>query len=81
MKKCIYNPFEAQLDVGVMMKNLISNTKSMGGKIITGINVKKVNENGKVKIKGNYEKGNKSGEWQYFDENGVLLETKNFDQE
>ena len=29
LKKCIYNPFEAQLDVGVMMKNLISNTESI----------------------------------------------------
>ena len=54
LKKCIYNPFEAQLDVGVMMKNLISNTESMGGKIITGITVKKVNENGKVKINDDF---------------------------
>ena len=59
LKKCIYNPFEAQLDVGVMMKNLISNTESMGGKIITGITVKKVNENGKVKINDDFIINNK----------------------
>ena len=33
-------------------------------------------ENGNIKTKGNYVKGNKSGNWQYFDENGVLIETK-----
>ena len=38
-------------------------------------------ENGKIKTKGNYEKGNKSGNWQYFDENGVLIETNKNDEE
>ncbi len=38
-------------------------------------------ENGKVKIKGNYHEGNKSGKWEFFNNEGALIETKDFDKE
>ena len=50
LNKCIYNPFEAQIDVGKMMSSLISKTIKKGGKIINGISVQKVYKNGKIKI-------------------------------
>jgi len=37
--------------------------------------------NGKTRVKGNYTKGNKSGEWSFYDEQGQLIETKDFDKE
>lgn len=37
--------------------------------------------NEKTKVKGNYLKGNKSGIWSFFNEQGELVETKNFDEE
>tara|TARA_B100001559_G_scaffold73673_1_gene60572 strand:+ start:12 stop:1124 length:1113 start_codon:yes stop_codon:yes gene_type:complete len=55
LNKCIYNPFEAQLDVGKMMSSLISKTIRKGGKIINGVTVEKVYDNGEVKIKDDFE--------------------------
>ena len=55
LNKCIYNPLEAQLDVGKMMSSLISKTIRKGGKIITGITVDKVYENGKIRINDGFE--------------------------
>lgn len=55
LDECIYNPFEGQIDVTKMMNSLVSKAREKGVKILTGIKVDRITQEGNVIINDNFE--------------------------